>query len=89
MQTPEINKKYAQYLQQPLDVVLSGVDDDVSFGSAAWYFTTQCGTQARKDLETKSGDAGWNSYLQCVQTSADEKRKQYWHNALQAMAGGM
>ncbi|TKA71459.1 hypothetical protein B0A55_07792 [Friedmanniomyces simplex] len=51
--------------------------DEWSFGSAAWYLATQCEGSVGQGLAAGTQE-GWEAYLQCVGTSADEKRDQLW-----------
>ncbi|KAF2636630.1 hypothetical protein P280DRAFT_472856 [Massarina eburnea CBS 473.64] len=59
--------------------------DDLSFGSAAWYLSTQCPASIAKGLEDGSV-AGWDAYLvSCLQTTHDPARDPYWTKAKAAL----
>ncbi|KAK5738346.1 hypothetical protein LTR17_006065 [Elasticomyces elasticus] len=98
MQSPAYNLQYANYLatvctncgispaqvQQASDptALLALVNTDQwSFGSAAWYLATQCGNVVREGLAAGTQE-GWQAYLQCVGTSADDKRNALWSAAM-------
>jgi hypothetical protein len=53
--------------------------DQYSFGSAAWFLTTQC-AQTRTQLQA-GGQAGYEAYLSCVGVSATSDRLAYWDRA--------
>jgi hypothetical protein len=53
--------------------------DQYSFGSAAWFLTTQC-PQTRTQLQA-GGQAGYEAYLSCVGVSATSDRLAYWDRA--------
>ena len=57
--------------------------DAYSWGSAAWFLTTQCGQDVRTALQT-GGESGWEGYLGCVGTQATDDRKEVWERANQA-----
>jgi hypothetical protein len=91
MQSIEYNKKYATELYGAAaveqaaaggddDAVLALVlGDDASFGSAAWFFKTQC-TDAVKQGLVFGDKAGYVQYLtQCVGTSDSEDRDLVWN----------
>jgi hypothetical protein len=50
--------------------------DQYSFGSAAWFLTSQC-NQTRSQLQA-GGQAGYEAYLSCVGVSATAARLAYW-----------
>jgi hypothetical protein len=57
--------------------------DEYSWGSAAWFLTTQCaGTRAALQA---GGQAGYSAYLSCVGTSASTDRLAYWTRANTAL----
>ncbi|KAG9188321.1 hypothetical protein G6011_02244 [Alternaria panax] len=63
-----------------LDAVLALVnsDDEKSFGSAAWFVTTQCSAEVRAGLVEGTAD-GWHKFLtDCVGTSLDPLRDTPW-----------
>jgi hypothetical protein len=58
-----------------LDAVLELVncDDERSFGSAAWFLSTQCSEEIRSGLTTRGID-GWHEFLEvCVCTTVAER----------------
>jgi hypothetical protein len=89
MQSPALNLEYAQSLLAadkvaqanqagPAAVLELVSGDDYSFGSAAWFLTTQCTMNVRSELQTGS-KAGWSAYLtQCVGTTDTEDRDTIW-----------
>ncbi|KAK0286166.1 hypothetical protein LTR91_002609 [Friedmanniomyces endolithicus] len=89
MQSPAYNLKYAEYLatvqqasaQGPAALLALVNTEEWSFGSAAWYLVTQCGEGVRQGLAAGTQE-GWEAYLQCVGTSADEKRDALWNVAM-------
>jgi hypothetical protein len=54
--------------------------DEYSWGSAAWFLTSQCGADVRSQLQ-EAGEAGWEAYLGCVGTQATDDRKVVWERA--------
>lgn len=100
MQSPSYNKKYASSLpalktQLPkvsndpaalLDLLRN--DETYDFGSGAWFLTTQCSSEVRKQLQSGS-ESGWQMYISdCVGTSVTDERKQYWEKAVKALGVG-
>ncbi|KAF1999519.1 hypothetical protein P154DRAFT_407506, partial [Amniculicola lignicola CBS 123094] len=87
MQSPAFNQKYAEFLypdqvqvaavQGPAAVLdlVSGVED--TFGSAAWFLTTQCDASVKAGLATGL-DAGWTAYMACIWTSRSAERDALW-----------
>ncbi|KAL6711854.1 hypothetical protein ACN47E_002897 [Coniothyrium glycines] len=72
-----------------LNAVLALVnsDDEKSFGSAAWFVTSECTPAVRAGLQAGTID-GWHSFLTaCVQTSLDDARDTIWVTAKQIMLG--
>jgi hypothetical protein len=71
-----------------LNAVLALVDDDEkSFGSAAWFVSTQCSAAVRAGLDAETED-GWHNFLsQCVGTGPDATRDPAWV-AAKANLGG-
>ncbi|KAL1305711.1 hypothetical protein AAFC00_007298 [Neodothiora populina] len=62
-----------------LDLLL---DDVPSFGSAAWFLTTQCDPSIEDGL-AKETKEGWESYLtDCVGTTATDDRTAIWTKAI-------
>ncbi|KZZ87008.1 hypothetical protein AAP_06043 [Ascosphaera apis ARSEF 7405] len=103
MQSPAFNKKFAESIDGLRDLVrnvdpetilayLNG-EDDFSFGSAAWFLTTQCDEGTRNGLKNAAaGQEGqaYRAYLNnCVGIGPDamqtqgEKRMKYFNDALE------
>lgn len=53
--------------------------DEYSWGSAAWFLTSQC-AGIRSQLQA-GGQAGYESYLGCIGTSVTDDRLAYWTRA--------
>lgn len=53
--------------------------DEYSWGSAAWFLTTQC-ANIRAQIQS-GGHAGYAAYLQCIGTEMTEDRMAYWDRA--------
>jgi hypothetical protein len=53
--------------------------DEYSWGSAAWYLTSQC-ADVRSQIQT-GGHAGYTAYLNCIGTQMTEDRMAYWLRA--------
>jgi hypothetical protein len=53
--------------------------DQYTWGSAAWFLTTQC-ANIRPQLQA-GGQAGWSAYLACIGTTATSDRLAYWQRA--------
>jgi hypothetical protein len=91
MQSPDFNLLYAQSLFDaqtvaaaqaigPASVLELVSGDNESFGSAAWYFTTQCSDEVKQGLTAGTAE-GWAAYLtNCVQTTDTEDRDAGWRN---------
>lgn len=100
MQSPSYNKEYASSLPA-LNSSVSKVSNDPAalldllrgnetydFGSGAWFLTTQCSSNVRKQLQSGS-ESGWQLYISdCVGTSVTEERKAYWEKAVKALGVG-
>ncbi|CAO2656815.1 Nn.00g056180.m01.CDS01 [Neocucurbitaria sp. VM-36] len=72
-----------------LNAVLALVnsDDEKSFGSAAWFLTSQCTADVRAGLVAETVD-GWHNFLTaCVGTTAAAERDVPWVAAKQIMLG--
>ena len=60
-------------------------NDDLDFGSAAWYLKTQCGPAVGKNLAT-GGLAAWQAYITgCVHTTPTPDRQAYYERAMKAL----
>ena len=96
MQSPAFNLLYAESLYptatvqaaqaQGVDAVLALVNGDAdSFGSAAWFLSSQCSESVRQGLAAGTA-AGWKAYLTgCVGTTDTSDRDTLWTAAIQAM----
>ena len=85
MQSPDFNAKYAQSLNMSVDQVVSGTDDNASFGSGAWFITTQCDFSVRQGL-WGGQVGGWSDYItKCVQTTVTSERQDLWAAAIKAL----
>ena len=61
-------------------------DDEMDFGSAAWFLTTQCSAEIRKGLQTE-GLEGWARYItECVGTTVADRQVMFTA-ALAALGG--
>ncbi|KAF1840025.1 uncharacterized protein K460DRAFT_371998 [Cucurbitaria berberidis CBS 394.84] len=72
-----------------LNAVLALVnsDNEKSFGSAAWFLTSQCTPDVRSGLSAETVD-GWHNFLTaCVQTTAAAERDVPWVAAKQILLG--
>jgi hypothetical protein len=73
-----------------LNAVLALVngDDEKSFGSGAWFVSTQCSADVRAGLVAETED-GWHKFLtECVETEADTSRDPAWVAAIANVQGG-
>jgi len=62
--------------------------DEVDFGSAAWFLTTQCGPNVRSGLQS-GGRQGWEAYLAgCVHAEVTPERVAYWERAGRVLGWG-
>lgn len=96
MQSPAFNLLYAESLYpavtvqaaqaQGVNAVLALVNGDAdSFGSAAWFLSSQCSEIVRQGLAAGTA-AGWQAYLTgCVGTTDTSDRNTLWTAAIQAM----
>lgn len=89
MQSPEFNRKYAKSLgveSGTLPAMMEGLTQDkYSWGSAAWFVSSQCEYKVRKGMWDNS-EEGWGIYLKdCVGTTADSERKAYWTRAMKEL----
>lgn len=68
-------------------LALVNSDDEKSFGSAAWFLTSQCTADVRAGLVAETTE-GWHNFLTvCVQTPLDLTRDTPWVAAKQVMLG--
>ena len=100
MMSPDFVSKYASSIPAVASQ-MSGKDaagilalvqpDQYSFGSAAWFYSTQCSDTIKQGVKT-GGQADWKAFLtECVQTTADEgtgdtSRLAYWQRACKALS---
>ncbi|PLB41791.1 uncharacterized protein BDW47DRAFT_122242 [Aspergillus candidus] len=97
MQSPTYNQKYASSLPDIADAAEQASSDadkvldllvdktEYDFGSGAWFLTTQCGDDVRKQLQSGS-EKGWKAYIRdCVGTEANRERRGYWERAVDAL----
>lgn len=83
MQSPAFNEMYAK----AIGVTDPMADNDSSFGSAAWFVTSQCSPEVRTGLAAGT-QAGYEAYLtQCVGTTSTPERIAGWTAAIGAMKG--
>ncbi|KAF2707791.1 hypothetical protein K504DRAFT_458274 [Pleomassaria siparia CBS 279.74] len=83
MQSPAFNALYAA----AIGVADPMADNDSSFGSAAWFLTTQCSADVRAGLVAGT-PAGYSAYLtQCVGTTDTADRDTIWAATIAAMKG--
>ncbi|KAK7542690.1 uncharacterized protein J3D65DRAFT_225205 [Phyllosticta citribraziliensis] len=93
MQSATYNEEYATFLfgadkvaqaksSGGADGVLSLVSgDEASFGSAAWFLTTQC-TKAVQQGVASGTQAGFEEYITgCIGGTMDDSRIEYWTKA--------
>ncbi|RMZ66903.1 hypothetical protein GMOD_00002281 [Pyrenophora seminiperda CCB06] len=63
-------------------LALANADDEKSFGSAAWFVTTECTADIRAGLAAGTQD-GWHKFLtDCVGTTLDPGRDVPWNAAI-------
>ncbi|RDW88159.1 hypothetical protein BP6252_00191 [Coleophoma cylindrospora] len=58
--------------------------DQYSWASAAWFYTSQCSSSVRTQVQA-GGQAGYEAYLGCVGTTATSDRLAYWTRANTAL----
>lgn len=62
-------------------------DDEKSFGSAAWFYSTQCSEDVKAGVQAETID-GWHNFLtQCVGTELDPTRDTPWVTAKAIILG--
>lgn len=97
MQSPEFNAEYAESIEEISDEVAEADGDvgkildlllskeEYDFGSGAWFLTTQCDDDVRKQLQDGE-EEGWAAYItECVETEANDDRREYWEAAVEAL----
>ena len=66
----------------PVDVLRLVNNDEWGFGSAAWFWSTQCDDSVKQGLKAGT-EAGWEAYLSsCIGTTATEDRTAVWRSAM-------
>lgn len=100
MQSPAFNLQYAQAVLSPAELApvqsdpaalldVLNQDDARSFASAAWFLTTQCSADVRKQLQTGTLD-GWHAYLTtCIYTTVTDDRDAGWQKAHEQTGTGI
>lgn len=72
----------AAQAQGPAAVLELVNGDEWGFGSAAWFFSTQCSADVKKGLAAGT-ESGWDAYLTtCIGTSVTEERTAVWRKAM-------
>ena len=92
MSIPSISVKLASVMTGPEGLNnpngirdLLTADDDLDFGSAAWYLKTQCGPAVGNNL-ADGGISAWQAYITgCVHTTPTEDRQAYYERAMKAL----
>ncbi|KAF1944073.1 hypothetical protein EJ02DRAFT_420651 [Clathrospora elynae] len=68
-------------------LALANRDDATSFGSAAWFLSTQCSAGVRAGLDAETLE-GWHTFLtECVGTTAAAERDPAWTAATKTLGG--
>ena len=97
MQGYTFNLQYAQSLSA-LSGVLAGAEAqgpdavlqllienaDYDFGSAAWFYTSQCGASVKSGLQAGT-QAGWEAYMGCIGAEVSDDRTALWTSAMQVL----
>ena len=99
MQGYTFNLQYAQSLSA-LSGVLAGAEAqgpdavlqllienaDYDFGSAAWFYTSQCGASVKSGLQAGT-QVGWEAYVECIGAGITDDRTALWTTAMQVLGG--
>ncbi|KAK2735915.1 hypothetical protein FQN57_001055 [Myotisia sp. PD_48] len=82
---PEIRREFEPIKNDPAAVLnLLLTRDEYDFGTAAWYLTTKCDAEVRKQLQTGSRQGWEEHYLRkCIGAPPSEARFQYWKRAME------
>ncbi|KAK7932098.1 hypothetical protein PG985_002810 [Apiospora marii] len=85
---PAIKSKASSFTEnspdaQKNELLAMITDDKYNFGSAAWYFTTQCHQDVRDALAV-GNDHGFGEYMKCVNVELTDARNAYWQRAKKA-----
>ncbi|KAJ4344173.1 hypothetical protein N0V95_006288 [Ascochyta clinopodiicola] len=68
-------------------LALVNSDDEKSFGSAAWFYSTQCSADVKAGVAAETVE-GWHNFLTaCVGTTLDETRDTPWAAAKTVILG--
>ena len=76
--------------KDPAGILTLVQPDEFSFGSAAFFYSTQCSQSIKQGVQSGS-KAGWEAFITgCVHTTIDESggdksRTAYWERAMQAL----
>jgi hypothetical protein len=93
MMMPNYVQEYAESIPElkgqvagkdPAGILALVQPDQYSFGSAAWYYSTKCSADQKAKVQSGSA-AGLAAYLECLGTTADDKRTAYWKAACKAL----
>ena len=57
---------------------------DYDFGSAAWFYSSQCGASVKSGLQAGT-EAGWQAYLGCIGADDSDDRTAFWTTATQVL----
>ncbi|CAK7275510.1 hypothetical protein SEPCBS57363_006726 [Sporothrix epigloea] len=90
MQSPTYNQMYAASVPALASAVAAArgdpnailallTVDEYNFASGAWFLASQC-AHIRQQLRANT-DAGFTAYIECVGTTMNEDRLDYWHRA--------
>jgi len=61
--------------------------DDLSFASAAWFYTTNCAQESIVSGLQAGTEAGWENFItNCISTTVTDDRKTAYLNALSALS---
>ena len=97
MQEYTFNLPYAQSISA-LSGVLAGAEAqgpdavlqllienaEYDFGSAAWFYTSQCGGSVKSGLQAGT-QAGWEAYVGCIGAEVSDDRTALWTTATQVL----
>jgi hypothetical protein len=76
------SKEVAAAQNNPVEVLKLVNTDELGFGSAAWFWSTQCDESVKQGLKAGT-EAGWEAYIsQCVGTTVTEERTAIWRKAM-------
>ena len=95
MMSPTYVKEYAMSLSElsskaatattPAEILDLVLGNEYSFGSAAWFLSSQCSDSVKNGLAGGT-DEGWEAFItDCIQTTVTDERKEYWDRAKSAL----